>query len=110
MILPLASFPQQILCGDTTDPPQRRDLNRRRYKAFWLTELRAGPAMSRAHILNISCTGAKIHAETSLVLNDTLDLRINDVWYSATVRWRVRKDFGIKFDQELTQEIVFVVC
>jgi hypothetical protein len=86
--------------------PERRDQVARRFKTFWPTSLRTANELRRAHVLNISRTGAKIHAQEPMDVNQALEIAIGGAWYGALVRWRRGAMFGIAFDAVISEESV----
>lgn len=88
--------------SDLASSPNRRDEVARRLKTFWPTSIRTATCIRRAHILNISRSGAKVHAQQPLDTNQTLEIEIGDQWYGASVRWRREKTFGISFHEPIS--------
>lgn len=84
--------------------PERRDQIARRYKTFLPTSLRTANELRRAHVLNVSRTGAKIHAQEPMEINQTLEIAIGGTWFGALVRWRHGPTFGIAFDEAISEE------
>ncbi|TPG18827.1 hypothetical protein EAH87_12280 [Sphingomonas koreensis] len=88
--------------SDLTSSPNRLDEFARRSKTFWPTSIRTATCIRRAHILNISRSGAKVHAQQPLDTNQTLEIEIGDQWYDASVRWRREKTFGFSFHKTIS--------
>ncbi|MGN6278972.1 MAG: PilZ domain-containing protein [Sphingomonas sp.] len=86
--------------------PERREPAARRFKTFWPTSLRTANEVRRAHVLNISRTGAKIHAQESMDINQALEIAIGGIWFGGLVRWRHGSTFGIAFDDAISEENV----
>jgi len=88
-------------------PSDQRDQAARRFKTFWPTEMRRVNEQHRVHVLNISRTGAKIHAREAMDINQTLEIVIGGERRGATVRWKLGQTFGIVFDEPISDDIVF---
>lgn len=82
---------------DTIAHPERRNKVARRFKAFSPTTLRTLDDETRVHILNISRTGAKLHGQSPVQPDQTIEVMIDDRWFGGTVRWRRGEIFGVAF-------------
>lgn len=82
---------------------ERRGQVARRFKTFWPTSLRTANEIRRVHVLNISRTGAKIHAQEPMDVNQALELAIGEEWHGALVRWRCGQTFGIAFETAISE-------
>lgn len=85
---------------------ERREQIARRFKTFWPTSIRTANEVRRAHVLDISRTGAKIHAQQPMDINQTLEIAVSGTWHGASVRWRRGQTFGIAFDAAISDENV----
>lgn len=56
----------------------------------------------RAHLLNISTTGALVHSEMAPEPGTTVTLVMDDRHYSACVIWGEGRRFGIAFDRRIS--------
>lgn len=88
-------------------PSDQREQAARRFKTFWPTEMRTVNEQHRVHVLNISRTGAKIHAREAMDTNQKMEIMIGGECRGATVRWKLGQTFGIVFDEPICDDTVF---
>jgi len=85
---------------------ERRDDIARRHKTFWPTSLRSPAGTRRAHVLNISRTGAKVHADIPAAAGEKIEIAIGALWRRGVVRWTSGSTFGIAFDEPLSDDVL----
>lgn len=68
-----------------------------RIKLFEPTELRTGLGAARAHLLNLSATGALVHTATPPPPGTTVHLRVGDTTRAARVVWAQGSRIGTAF-------------
>ncbi|HEU4961997.1 MAG TPA: PilZ domain-containing protein [Sphingomonas sp.] len=94
----------------TTTPPgaatDRRGGAARRHKTFWPTILRTATGNRRAHILNISRTGAKLHAQLPAKTGETVEILVEESWRGGLVRWSNGSAFGIAFNEPVPEDVL----
>jgi hypothetical protein len=104
---PTRSVPNLASVAASSNDPmsalERRSQIARRYKTFWPTMLRTADLAQRAHVLNISCTGARIHAENPLDRGQYVEIAIAPLWLRGFVRWRHEKSFGVAFHEMISE-------
>jgi hypothetical protein len=84
------------------DQAARRD---RRFKTFLpAAASTAGGGEHRVHVLDLSRSGARLHADTSFDPSDTLLLDLHGVKHSARVVWSRGKQIGVVFTMALTPD------
>lgn len=74
-----------------------------RSKLFQPTELRdAGGVTRRAHLLDVSVTGALVHAAEPPRPGETVQLLLGGAQRNAQVMWAEERRFGVRFRLPLT--------
>lgn len=74
-----------------------------RLKAFQPTELRrADGAVVKVHLLDLSCTGALVHAAEPPARGETAYLLLNGAFRAGEVAWSEERRFGLHFGVPLT--------
>ncbi len=73
-----------------------------RHKVFLPAELTGADGAVRVHLLNLSSTGALIHAEVPPIPGMTVRMRCGGATWSARVMWTQGKRFGIMNQTPLT--------
>lgn len=68
-----------------------------RMKLFEPTELRTGSSATRAHLLNLSATGALVHTATPPAPGTTVHLRVGGTTRAARVVWAQGSRLGAAF-------------
>ena len=76
---------------------------------FRPTELRVGEVPVRAHLLDLSETGALAHAERLLEPGMRVAIRCAGAFRPAEVAWTDGRRFGVRFDRPLSTEQVDAV-
>ena len=66
-----------------------------RHKVFLPAEMIGAGGSTRAHLLNLSTTGALMHADTPPASGATVQLRCGTASWSARVVWAADKRFGV---------------
>lgn len=85
------------------DEDVRRLRAKPRSKLFQPTELRdAAGTPRRAHLLDMSATGALVHAAEPPGPGDTVQLVLAGVARTAQVMWTEERRFGVRFRMPLT--------
>jgi hypothetical protein len=75
-----------------------------RVKIFQLASLRIDGAALRAHILDISPSGARIHCAVALRHGQRTTLLVEHLHIAATVLWTRDQRAGLRFDTRLTDD------
>lgn len=75
-----------------------------RVKIFQLASLRIDSAASRAHILDISSSGARVHCAVELRRGQRTTLLVEHLHIAATVLWTHDQRAGLRFDARLTDD------
>jgi hypothetical protein len=75
-----------------------------RLKVFQLASLRTGGAPHRAHVLDISRSGARVHCTAGLQRGQRVMLAIDPLDIAATVLWETGARAGLRFDAPLTDD------
>ena len=78
-----------------TDPRHLRA--KPRLKLFEPTELEAGPAPTRAHLLDLSATGALVHSASPPAPGQSVKLALDGKPRQARVMWVDDRRFGVAF-------------
>ena len=73
-----------------------------RHKVFLPAELIGPDGTTRVHILNLSATGALIHADAPPMTGATVRLSCGAIGWGARVMWSQGKRFGIMNQVPLT--------
>ena len=76
----------------------------RRLKVFLPAMLTRGGVDLRVHLLDISSTGALLHATMAIPANEQIVLRWEGLTWSGTVMWSAGNRFGIAFAREIAEE------
>ncbi|MBV9843317.1 MAG: PilZ domain-containing protein [Sphingomonadaceae bacterium] len=87
--------------GGAHDPQQARIA--RRYKVFEATRMTCGAAESRVHIINLSLTGALVHATHPPEPGAHVTIDLAEMGVAARVVWIVGERFGVAFDKPLDE-------
>lgn len=74
-----------------------------RHKMFEPVTLGLGSADVRAHVLDLSCTGALAHCETPPKAGSYVSVKGTGLETSGRVMWAKGKRFGIQFSVPLTE-------
>lgn len=90
-------------------PTSDRDRVSPRDKIFEPILLTVGGRPTRAHLLNISCTGALVHGDAGLEAGMLVEISLNGRDYSARIVWRDGRRFGIAFASRLSDALVEAV-
>lgn len=80
------------------DSARERRLSARR-KMFEPVNLILGPVKMRAHLLDMSCSGALAHCETPPAAGSYVAVSALGLQTSGRVKWVTGKRFGIQFSQ-----------
>jgi hypothetical protein len=72
-----------------------------RVKLFQLAGLRAGGEAHRAHVLDISLSGARVHCAANLRCGQAVTLMIEHLHVPATVLWEDDHRVGLRFHAPL---------
>ncbi|WP_242146981.1 PilZ domain-containing protein [Sphingomonas sp. BAUL-RG-20F-R05-02] len=73
----------------------------RRHNLFEPIEITVDRQSVRAHLLNVSATGALVHSAAPPALGATVKLKMLGIERSARVVWSKASRFGVAFDTEL---------
>lgn len=79
---------------DKTGRAQRREP---RHKTFRVVTLAIGGARHRAHMLDVSRSGARIHSDVAIESDAHVALQIDDRAIHARVMWARDKRLGLAF-------------
>jgi hypothetical protein len=90
--------------GGGAGPIDRRDGADRRFKTFWPISLRTAAGTRRVHVLNISVSGAKLHAQQRLNPGETVEILLAGRWWGGIVKWSGGSNCGILFDENVSPE------
>lgn len=77
-----------------------------RHKVFEPSELSVGSECVRAHLINVSETGALVHTDAAPAKGSPVGLRIGEEWYPARVMWVALPRLGIAFTVRLPGEVL----
>lgn len=77
-----------------------------RHKVFLPAEMTEGDSASRVHLLNLSMTGALLHADTTPSGGSVVQLAVGDTRWPARVVWVQDKRFGVVHVTPLTRMAV----
>lgn len=78
----------------------------RRHKLFEPVEIIVDGQSSRAHLLNISATGALVHSATPPATGASVKLKLPGAERLALVVWGEASRFGVSFDTEITDPVL----
>ena len=91
----MASDPKAL---PSTTCPDRRVA--KRTKVFLVGEINPpGASPTRAHVLDISDTGARVHSEQQQTVGGEVTLAVHDFEAAGNVEWVAGQRFGMKFAQ-----------
>jgi hypothetical protein len=96
----------QPLLRKAVKPVSEHDRASARYKIFELVSFMFDGHETRAHLLNISMTGALVHSAQPPKTGSAIQLVINGRHYPARVVWSHGARFGIAFGRHLSALIV----
>lgn len=77
-----------------------------RHKVFLPAELSSPAGRTRAHLLNLSATGALLHADAPPANGATVQLHCGTAAWSVRVVWAAEKRFGVVHVTRLTTAAV----
>lgn len=77
-----------------------------RHKLFEPVLLRQGGVAVRAHMLDLSVTGALLHAERPPVIGARVTIHAEGAGAAARVIWVRAKRFGLRFDMPLADATI----
>jgi hypothetical protein len=83
-------------------PPDAAERAARRHKLFEPVELLLDRSCSRAHLLNISATGALVHNDNPPGPGARIRLKLDGAEQEARVIWRDGRRIGVRFEIALT--------
>ena len=83
-----------------------RDRASSRHKVFEPIRLITNQQAHKAHLLNISSTGALVHSATPVQPSDAVELELDDGRHAARVVWCDGSRFGAAFDSALAERLV----
>ena len=75
-----------------------------RVKIFQLANLRTDDAVCRAHVLDISRSGARVHCATDLRRGQRVTLMIEHLRIPAMVLWETDNRAGLRFQTPLIDD------
>ncbi len=75
-----------------------------RVKTFQLASLRADGAVCRAHVLDISRSGARVHCVADLRHGQQVTLMIDHFRIPATILWTGEQRAGLRFQTPLIDD------
>lgn len=75
-----------------------------RVKTFQLASLRADDAVCRAHVLDISRSGARVHCTADLRRGQRVTLMMEHLRIAATILWVAEQRAGIRFQTPLIDD------
>ena len=78
----------------------------RRLKTFDIVRVTVQGADHRAHLLDISTSGARLHVPAAIAAGATVTLSIMDMAIEADVIWAVDQRIGIRFHRGISEQIV----
>lgn len=74
-----------------------------RYKLFQPTEMSGADGARRVHLLNLSTSGALVHAAEAPAPGTSLTIRCGGNLLSAKVAWTLGRKFGVSFSTPLAR-------
>lgn len=77
-----------------------------RHKLFEPVILRCDGVALRAHILDLSASGALLHCDCAPKVGDAVGIRADMFNVAARVMWVRDKRFGVRFDLQLCEEAI----
>lgn len=80
-----------------------------RHKLFEPVVLRKGGVAARAHMLDLSVSGARLHAERPPVAGARILIEADGLAVTAHVIWVRAKRFGVHFDTPIAEEAMRLV-
>lgn len=80
-----------------------------RFKVFLPAEMRTGSSVHRVHLLDLSVSGALVHAATPPEVGSIVDIICSQQPRKARVIWVRARRFGVRFTPVLTQQHVDAV-
>ncbi len=90
-----------------TRPPSKSAQRAVRYKVFEPAELSIGADRTRAHMLNVSESGALVHAaEIKAKKGNSVGLKIGGDWFPARIMWIALPRLGLAFDGRLPADVL----
>ena len=92
--------PIQPLC---TDPWPHRPRDAVRSKVFRLAGLLTARGAERAHVLDVSETGARLHCAAALVAGDDVAIEAAGVMVRGCVMWVAEGRIGLRFHRRLKE-------
>ena len=78
----------------------------RRHRVLLAAEIEAKGERRRAHLLNISETGAKLDADEVPVEGDAIILHREGITVAGTVSWVIDHRFGVQFDAPVDTALI----
>ena len=88
------------------NPASERERVSLRHKIFEPVSVIVGNVETRAHLLNISATGALVHCETAPDAGSAIHVEMNGSVYPAHIVWRDGARFGVTFGSDLSQPVL----
>ena len=82
----------------------------KRVKIFQCATLVLNGSSRRIHLLDVSVTGLRAHAQDPVAKDARVRVECFDVMRNATVQWSEGNRFGLLFDRELSTEQVAVLA
>ena len=92
--------PIQPLC---TDPWPHRPRGAVRSKVFRLAGLLTARGTERAHVLDVSATGARLHCAAALAAGDEVAIETAGVTVRGRVMWIADGRIGLRFHRRLSE-------
>ena len=92
--------------NDASRSSDRRGGLSHRHKTCSPTSLRTPDGTRRAHVLNISCTGAKLHADIPAGKGEMVEILLLDIWRRGLVMWSRGREFGIAFAAPIPDDVL----
>jgi hypothetical protein len=86
------------------EPDARAARGEPRVKTFQLASLRADEAVCRAHVLDISRSGARVHCTADLRRGQQVTLMIEHLRIAATILWVAEQRAGLRFQTSLIDD------
>ena len=77
-----------------------------RYKVFEPIEISDGADSMRAHLINVSVTGALVHTDARPDKGKKVDLKIGADWFGGRVMWVVPPRLGLAFNGPLPDAVI----